>query len=185
MLGVREESLVPGQDFTVKWGNSSFQLAGLQERFQVIDSSAQPLAFAPGETPIAFEHEFKKGHAIILGGFAGNSNYMTPVEKHPLGEILVTWAGIVKPMLESSGPVELREMTSATGRFVFLFNHDHAAVHVKLTRMLERRPQQIFEIIGGEEVPIASSTTLRGGKDALAIQTEVPGESVRVYRIIY
>jgi len=51
--------------------------------------------------------------------------------------------------------------------------------------MLDRHPQQILEIIGGEEVPIATSTTLLGGKDALHIQTEMPADSVRVYRISY
>lgn len=185
MLGVREESLVPGQEFNVKWGDSSFHISGLQEKFQVIDSSARPLAFAADETPIAYEHEFKNGHTIILGGFAGASNYSLPVDRHPLAEILVTWAGITTPRLESSGPLELREMTSGTGGFVFLFNHNHATVHVELTHMLERHPKQIFEIISGEELPVGSSMTHISGKDALTVQAEIPAESLRVYRITY
>jgi beta-galactosidase len=177
MLGVREKSLVPGEDFTVKWGGTNFKGAGLQERFEVVDSAARAVAAGGDDSTIAYEHKYRKGEAIIFGGFAGQANYTSPVERHPLGEILVRWAGIQTPKLEANGRVELREMVSSTGHIVMIFNHEGAAAKVKFTEKLERQVGNIQELVTG------SRQDFQG--DTFSIEAEIPGESVRVYRIAY
>jgi beta-galactosidase len=177
MLGVREKSLVPGEDFAVNWGGASFKGAGLQERFEVLDPTARAVAVGGNDSPIAYQHKYRKGEAIILGGFAGQANYTSPVEHHPLGEILVQWAGIQTPTLETDGPVEVRELVSPTVRIVMLFNHQDVPGKVKFTEKLERQTRNIQEIVTG------SKQNPNG--DRFSVETEIPAESVRVYRIDY
>lgn len=174
MLGVREKKLVPGKEFPVQWGSAQFNGMSFQEHFDVLDQTAKPVAnFADG-TPAAYEHSYGKGSAIVLGTFAGQQNQQTPVEMHPLADILAKWAGLSRPKLQAPALVEVREMVNPKGRFVLLFNHGAKPADVQFTRELESKATSVREVITGETV--AADTSLN-------LKLQLPPESVRVYRI--
>lgn len=189
MLGVREKSLVPGQEFTVKWGESSFTMTGLQERFEVIGNSAHAVATTGDQLPIAYENKYKNGSTIVLGGFAGQANYMKPVDGHPLGKKLSDWAGLATPALKSLGPIEFREMTSNNGRFEFFFNHEKTPVSTRFTLALGTEFGSITELITSGtgysqpgHSPSAPTVTPQG---LVTMQFDIPPESVRIFRVDY
>jgi beta-galactosidase len=177
MTGVRESSIDPGKEFPVKWGGAEFTGTSFLEHFALLDSSAKVVAkFADG-TPAAFEHAYGKGSVILLGTFAGQFNEQKPMAMHPLGGILVKWAGVKEPGLKAPALVEVREMDAEKGKFVFLFNHGETAAGVEFTEELEKVPASVKEIIKGEELKIAGKR--------FEVKTEVPGESVRIWRVEY
>ncbi len=177
MLGVREKSVDPGKDFTVRWGSAEFTGMGFLEHFQVLDPSARVVAqFADG-APAAYQHAYGKGSAIILGTFAGQRNQETPMPINPLGQLLAQWAGLDTPELTTTAPVELRQMTSEAGRLVFLFNHGSQLARVTFNTRLAKTAARIRELIAHESLQ-TQGTSFR-------VQTTVPGESVRIYRIDY
>jgi beta-galactosidase len=175
MLGVREKQLIPEKEFAVKWGSMQFKGMTFQEEFELEDHAAHPLAVTADGTPVAYENEYHKGSAIILGGFAGQENYEHPVSMHPLGELLARWAGLSEPKLRAPGLVELRQMYAAKGRWVFFFNHADKPAPVEFSRMLERPASSIREIVTGQEVA--------SGETQLNLKADVPANSVRIYRI--
>lgn len=175
MLGVREKQLIPNKEFGIKWGAVQFKGMGFEEQFEAEDRAAHPVALTERETPIAYENEYHKGRAIILGGFAGQENYEHPVTMHPLGGVLAQWVGLSEPKLRAPALVELRQMYAQNGRWVFFFNHGDKPASVEFSRVLERSASRIREITSGREIAPT-------GTD-LNLKELVPGQSVRVYRI--
>jgi beta-galactosidase len=177
MLGVRENLVTPGKQFTVRWGADTFKTMTFAERFEIESSTARPVATLSDGTPVAFENKVGKGCAILFGSFAGQQNYREPANKHPLGDILVHWAGLAQRKLDAPPLVELREMKSPEGRFIFLFNHGDKPAHVRFSRELERPAKSIR--------PVTRATTLPLSGDTINIDTEVPSSSVQILRIDY
>jgi len=175
MLGVREKQLIPGKQFAVKWGSAQFKTARFEEVFESENKTARPVAFLTDGTPIAWENRYKKGSAIIMGSFAGQENYEHPVLLHPLAKILAEWARLSEPSLHAPSLLELREMQAPTGRLIFLFNHSQKQAPVEFRRELEKPASRIREITTDEKITTTGN--------ALLIKTEVPAQSVRVYRI--
>ncbi|HEX4784956.1 MAG TPA: beta-galactosidase [Candidatus Sulfotelmatobacter sp.] len=177
MLGVRESSIDPGKQVEVKWGAQEFTGISFAEHFSVLDEKAKPVATFADGTPAAYEHTYGKGRAILLGTFAGQSNEANPVTMHPLGGILVKWAGLTEPSLKAPALVELREMDGEKGRFVFFFNHAQKPAQVELSEELDRPATSVREIVQGETRKVQGKT--------FAVGTEVPALGVKIYRIDY
>ena len=177
MLGVREASIDPGKEIPVKWGEAEFTGATLAEHFMVVDEKAKVLATFTDGMPAAFEHAYGKGSTMLLGTFAGQGNETKPVAMHPLGGVLAKWAGLTVPELKAPALVELREMGGEKGQFVFLFNHADKAAQVEFAEELERPAASVREIVSGE--------TRKAEGRRFKAATEVPAQSVRVYRIDY
>jgi beta-galactosidase len=177
MFGVREKQVIPGKEFTVKWGVVEFRTMTFLEQFDTEGGAARAIASTADGTPIAYENRFGKGSAIVLGGFAGQENYKDPVAMHPLGGLLAQWAGLSEPRLEAPTLVELRQMRGVNGRLVFLFNHGDKPAAVRFSRALERPAVAVRELMSGATVS-ALGTQLR-------LDAEIPAQSVRVYRIDY
>jgi hypothetical protein len=147
----------------------------VQEKFEVEDHAAHPLAVTADETPIAYENGYHKGRAIILGSFAGQENYEHPVAMHPLAGLLARWAHLSQPKLQAPGLLELRQMYAPNGRWVFFFNHADKPAAVEFVRVLERPASRMREIMTGEEIAHAGTN--------LNLAADVPAQSVRIYRI--
>ena len=177
MLGVRESSIDPGKQIEVKWGAREFTGTSFAEHFMVVDEKAKPVATFADGTAAGYEHAYGKGRTIILGTFAGQSNEAKPVAMHPLGDILVKWAGLTEPSLKAPPLVELREMDGETGRFVFFFNNGEKTAQVEFTEELQRPARNVREIVQGETKKVEGIT--------FAVKTEVPALGVRIYRIDY
>jgi beta-galactosidase len=177
MLGVRENRLIPGKEFEVKWGRKEFKSMTFLEYFDVVNPTAQPVAYAIDGAPIAYECGFKKGKAIVFGSFAGQENYRKPLEMHPLLELLANWSGLSTPKLQAPTRIELRQMHAPKGRLVFLFNHGEEAAQVEFTRTLEKPASAIHEIVTGQAQQPALST--------FTVRTELLPQSVKIYRIDY
>jgi len=175
MLGVREKQLIPNKEFAVKWGAVQFKAATFEEQFEVEDHSARPVAFTAEATPIAYEQKYQKGSAIVFGGFVGQQNYEHPVAMHPLAGIMAQWAGLSEPKLRAPRRLELRQMYAAKGRWVFFFNHAESPALVEFSRILEQPALHIREITTGQEVAHTGTH--------LSLRTDVPAQSVRIYRI--
>ena len=175
MLGVREKQLLPGKEFDVKWGDFHFKATGFQEQFEVENQSARVVALAGDGTPIAYENRYKSGTAILFGSFAGEENYQRPVAEHPLAGLLSNWAELSKPNLTAPPMVELREMHAPNGRLVFFFNHSDKPAAVAFQRALEKPATRVQEIMSGQRIVPPAQT--------IQIRTEVPAQSVRIYRI--
>lgn len=189
MLGVRETSLVPGKEFEVKWGESTFTVTGLQERFEAIDDSVRAIATTTDQAPIAYEHKYKNGSTIVFGGFAGQANYTKPVDQHPLEKRLRVWAGLATPALKTWGAVEFREMTSTDGRFEFFFNHETTPASVRFTLAVGPEFGNVIELITSGtgysqpgHSPTAPDVTPQG---LITMQFDIPPESVRIFRVEY
>jgi beta-galactosidase len=175
ILGVREASIDPAKEVTVNWDGNSFSGASFAEHFALTDGNAKAVAkFADG-TPAAYEHQYGKGKAILLGTFAGQSNEANPKPLHPLGDILPKWAGLTPPNLKAPALLELREMNGPQGHFVFLFNHAETPAKIEFMETLEKPAVKVREII--------SSDSLKSEGKRFSISTEVPPQAVRIYRI--
>lgn len=174
MLGVREKQLIPRKEFEIKWDSAQFKAMTFQEQFEP-NQSARPLASADDGAPIAYENQYKKGSTIILGSFAGQGNYQQPQAMHPLGDLLLQWAGISRPALQAPPLLELRQMHSPNGRFVFFFNHADKPASVEFSRTFEKPASKIQEIVTNSKAPVS-------GKD-FHLKIEVPPQTVRIYRI--
>lgn len=177
MLGVREKQLIPGKEFTVKWGDAQFKTMTFQEQFYVENKTAHPVASLVDGTPVAYENHYKKGDVIIFGSFAGQENYERPVAIHPLAARLVRWAGLSEPKLSASALCELRQMYAPKGRWVFFFNHAEKPSSVDFGRLLEKPAYSVREILTNQKLPLSGTN--------LVLKTVVPAESVRIYRIDY
>jgi beta-galactosidase len=176
MLGVREKQLIPGKEFDVKWGAAQFKGMKFQELFDVEVQSARPLAFLADGTPIAYENQYKRGSAIIFGSFAGQENYQHPVAMHPLAGLLAQWANLSGPSLHAPGLLEIQQMYAPQkGRWVFFLNHADKPASVRFNRSLERPASSIREIVTGRKFSPTGTN--------LELKSEVPAESVRIYRI--
>jgi beta-galactosidase len=177
MLGVRESSVDPGKQVEVKWGAQEFTGTSFAEHFSVLDEKAKPVATFADGTPAGYEHAYEKGRAILLGTFAGQSNEAKPAAMHPLGGILVKWAGLTEPSLKAPASVELREMDGEKGRFVFFFNHGEKTAEVEFTEELERPARNVREIVIGETRKVEGKR--------FTVKTEVQALAVKIYRIEY
>ncbi len=175
MLGVREKRLLPMKEVEVAWGSAHFKATGFQEVLEPESRMARPMAFSADGTPIAYENRYNKGSAILFGGFAGQENYQHPVDRHPLAGILSDWAQLSQARFSAPQMVELREMQSPKGRFVFFFNHGDKSAAVEFSRELESPATSIREITKDQNVATQGRT--------FRIQTELAPESVNVYRI--
>jgi beta-galactosidase len=175
MLGVREKQVIPGKTFDVKWGAAQFKATRFEEQFELENKTARPVAFLTNGMPIAWENRHNKGSAIVLGSFAGEQNYVHPLPMHPLAKILAEWAGLSQPKLDAPSLLELREMQAASGRFIFFFNHSERTASVKFRRDLEKPASGIREIMTDEKITTMGTSLL--------LRTEVPAQSVRLYRI--
>lgn len=177
MLGVREKQLIPGKEFSVKWGSEEFKAGTLLEQFELLNPAARPLARASDGSVLAYETRFKKGSAIVFGSFVGQENYREPRQMHPLAGILAEWSGLSAPHLLAPELVELRQMYSDNGRLVLLFNHGVKPAQIEFERTLEKSATAIHEIVTGHSQNPAGSY--------LDVKTEIPAQSVRIYRIDY
>lgn len=175
MLGVREKALEPGKEFPVRWGTAEFNCIRLRERLEPSTPETNPLAFFPDGSPAAFEHHFGQGSTLILGSFAGQANELKPVRQHPLGETLARWAGLTIPDFKAPALVELRQMTSPEGRFIFFFNHGSQSAEVSFNSNLEKPVARIQELVTSQSQPPVGVR--------VQIKTEIPAESVRIYRV--
>jgi beta-galactosidase len=175
MLGVREKQLIPGKEFPITWGDAQFRGIRFQEQFEAEKKSARPLARTSDGTPIAWENSYNRGKAIIFGSFAGQANYEHPIPMHPLAKILSAWAGLSHPDLRAPALLELRQMQGVKGRFVFLFNHSDKAAAVEFGRELEQPASRVREIVTDQAIQATGR--------ALSLKTEVPPQTVRIYRI--
>lgn len=175
MAGVREASVVPKDEFTVKWGSETIPAAVFQERFEVLDPSAKAVATFDDGTPAAYQRAHGKGSVIVFGAFAGLINETKPLVMNPLGAILAEWAGLAAPQLKWTEPVEVRQMLSPQGRMVFLFNHGDNPSPVEFSAILNKPAGKVREITTGQ--------TLRTAGTDLRIQVQLPPRSVRVYRV--
>jgi beta-galactosidase len=178
MTGIRETSIDPAKDVSVKWGGTAeFSGVSFAEHFSVLDQNAHTVATFSDGTPAAYEHDYGKGSAILLGTFAGQANEAKPVSMHPLGEILIKWAGLTTPELKAPALVELREMDSDKGHLIFLFNHGDASAQVEYTENLSRPGSDVHEIVTDKHEKRSGTR--------FSTRTEVPAQSVRIYRIDY
>jgi beta-galactosidase len=177
MFGVRENSIDPGREVDVRWGDVKFTGTSFAEHFTVLDEKSRVAAkFADG-SPAAYEHPFGRGSAILLGTFAGQQNEDKPVTMHPLGAILTKWAALTEPELKAPALVELRELDAEKGRLVFLFNHGENPAEVEFAEELPRPATRVMAL-GTAESPAPA------GK-RFALKTELPPQSVGIYRIDY
>jgi beta-galactosidase len=177
IFGLREKQIIPAQEFDVSWGDAHFKAMKFQEQFEPENQSAHAVAKLPDGTPIAWENRYQKGSAILFGSFAGQQNYEHPVAMHPLEPILTQWAGVAQPNLHAPSLVELREMQSMKGRFVFLFNYSEKPAAVEFSRDLDQPASGIREIMTDQKITAAGKS--------FSIKTEIPPQSVRIYRIDY
>ena len=173
MLGVRERQITPGKQFEVQWSGSTFKAMTFAEQFDSI--TAHPIASLGDGTPVAFENKYQKGSTILFGSFAGQENYRNPMAMHPLGSILMGWAGLSKLDLQAPAGIELRQMKAPGGRLVFLFNHTSTAADAHFSRHLERSATAVHELTSGRAVQASG--------DELKLEVQLPAESVRIFRI--
>ena len=179
MLGVRETELRPEKQPRITWGDRTFAGAVFAERFAPVEGAGDPRVLARSDDgeAAAIERAHGEGAALILGTFAGEANQLEPQPMHPLADALIDWAGIARSALTASSFVELRRMIADEGEFLLLFNHGTREASVTLRQPLARDARAIRELI--TDAAIAPS----GG--IFALQTVVPPESVRVYRVDY
>jgi hypothetical protein len=167
--------VIPGKTFDVKWGAAEFKATRFEEQFELENKTARPVAFLTNGMPIAWENRYNKGSAIVLGSFAGEENYEHPLPMHPLAKILVEWARLSQPKLNAPSLLELREMQAPGGRLIFLFNHSERTASVNFRRDLEKPASGIREIMTDAKIVTTGTSLL--------LRTEVPAQSVRIYRI--
>ena len=177
MSGVRESSIEPAKEVAVKWSDAEFTGMSFAEHFMLLDEKARVVATFADGTPAAVENAYGKGSAMLLGTFAGQENEAKPVGMHPLGGILAKWAGLKEAELQAPALVELREMESPEGKMVFFFNHGEQGAKVEFAEELQRPATSVREIVTGD-------MRKTEGK-RFAVKTEVPAQTVRIYRIDY
>jgi hypothetical protein len=165
---------------SVEWGGRVFGGTGFAERFETADSSVRAVARFDDGADAAFERAVGKGRAIIIGTLAGERNATDPVAMHPLGDLLIDWAGLARPALTSTSFVELRRLSAPSGEVVLFLNHGSQAARVELAIPLARTPRAIRELVTGAEVPVGPPMPAGA---AFRLAAEVPGERVRAYRI--
>jgi hypothetical protein len=68
-------------------------------------------------------------------------------------------------------------MSAPNGRLIFFFNHSDLAATVEFKRLLEKPAIAVNEISTSQRITTTGTQ--------LEIKTEVPAESVRIYRIDY
>ena len=178
MMGVKESSIDPGKEFPVKWGEAEFSGTSFLEHFTVLDSNAKVVATFADGTPAAFAHAYGKGSVILLGTFAGQFNEQKPASTHPLGGILLKWAGLQAPELRAPALIEVRELEGQKGKFVFLFNHGDQMSKVEFAEELPKSAKAVREIVAG-----APEGKVEGKR--FTVNTELPGESVQIWRLEY
>jgi beta-galactosidase len=198
MFGVREKSTAPKTDLQIRWGNQPMPGAIFEERFTVLEADAKPLATFEDGSPAAYQRNYGRGSAIIVGTFLGQANE-TPealgrqraniivgnmpevvpgtTVPHPLGGFLAAWAKLSVPELKTTEPVDLQQLVADSGRMVFLINWETRAASVELSLPLDRVPRLVREVTNGQQVAASGNR--------IQIRTQVPAQGVKVYRIDY
>lgn len=175
VFGVRERSVAPRAEFRVRWGQAEFPAATFEERFELVQPSARPVASFEDGSPAAYVSSYGKGSTILLGAFVGQINDSKPVDMHPLGEILARWAGLARPALTSSAPIELKQLLATNGRVVFLFNHGTQPASVEYSSILEKPARRVRELVTAQNIQPSG--------DQFVLRVLLPPQSARVYRI--
>jgi beta-galactosidase GanA len=177
LCGARENSIAPAEEVAVKWGNAEFKGMTFAEHFTLLHQKARVVATFDDGTPAAIENAYGKGSVILLGTFAGQENEAMPVRMHPLLGVLAKWAGLTTAELKAPELLELREMESPAGKLVFFFNHGDKDAHVEFAEELDRPAASVREVVTGK---MAKAEGKR-----FSVKTEVPVQTVRIYRIDY
>jgi beta-galactosidase len=175
MFGVRETEVLPLRQATVSWNGRSFTGTGFVERFAPSGTGERVVATFEDGAPAAFERTHGQGRAIVLGTFAGERNATDPQPGHPLGDLLLDWAGVHRPPLTASAFVELRRLSAPGGEWVLLFNHGTTPARADYVLDVSGDVRTVTEVVTGV-------TQAAGGRQ-VALRVELPAESVRVYRI--
>lgn len=188
VFGVRERAVTPKPETKITWtatqpGSPSlkpnaveFTGARFEERFEVLEPTVRPLATFDNGTAAAFQHEYGKGSAVILGTFAGQTNETKPQAMHPIGDFLAQWAGLTRVQIDAPAGVEVQRLLSSRGEMLFFFNHNDTVARVGYSISAARPVTRIAEITG----KLASS-----GVGSAALTFDLPPQSVRVYRMDY
>jgi hypothetical protein len=175
MFGVREREVLPVDQVGIRWGTRRFTGGGFAERFDVIDTSARVVAAYDDGQGAAYERKHGRGAALILGTFAGERNQVTPLPMHPLGDLLLDWAGVSRAPLQATSFVEARRMESPRGALLFLFNHGTLPADAQYEWQLAAPAASVRELIAGHPAAGTSGATV-------SIEATIPPASVRVFR---
>ena len=196
VFGVRERTVTPKTETKIRWTATGpaapalqpnaveFAGARFEERFQVLDATARPIATYDDGDAAAFEHPYGNGSAVILGSFAGQINETKPQAMHPLGDFLVSWAGVTKSKIEAPPSVEVQRMIAPKGEMLFFFNHADQAAAVSYAIDESRTPaRKIREVVEGREILRERAGSDSNDKTKLAFP--IPAQGVRVFRVDY
>jgi beta-galactosidase len=169
IAGVREKTLEPAPEFTLRSGNSEFKGMTFRQRFESAPDARALLNYDDG-LPAAYERDFGKGKVAVLGTFVGQANQTKPIDNHPLGEMLINWASLQQPAIRGTPFVEMREMRSSDARIVFLFNHAAQPASIELKRDAFAPNSSPRELTRGEAIR----------QDEKGWHLDLPPESVRI-----
>ena len=175
VFGVRETQVEPVKQVAVTWAGKRFGATGFIERFDVLDAGVRTLATFEDGAPAVVERRHGAGRVALLGSYAGEQNQLEPMAQHPLADALIDWAGVARPRVESSAPVEVRRMTAATFDVVMIFNHGTTDAVVRLPLDGAAPAVRVRELTQDEPV------TLEGRP--LVLTPMIPARQVRVYRL--
>jgi beta-galactosidase len=198
MFGVRERTVTPKPETKIVWTATSsatpslkptpieFSGARFEERFEILEPTVRPLATFDDGTAAAFQHDYGKGSAVILGTFAGQINETKPQAMHPLGDFLAQWAGLTRVQMEAPAGVEVQRMVSDKGEMLFFFNHTSQPAHVKYTGM-RRVPLDITNPSSPQMISSWSAPGVPADRDKFPItsQFDIPPQGVQVFRVNY
>jgi beta-galactosidase len=200
MFGVRERAVTPKPETKILWTASpsatpsltpapiEFMGARFEERFEVLDPTARPLATFDDGTAAAFQHDYGKGSAVILGTFAGQINETKPQAMHPLGDFLTQWAGLARPNMEAPAGVEVQRLVADKGEMLFFFNHTDQVTHVKYTGARSipidvTNPNALMICCGLNSPPGGPPTDRK--KFPFTSQFDIQPQGVQVFRVNY
>jgi beta-galactosidase len=198
MFGVRERTVTPKPETKIVWTATSsatpslkptpieFSGARFEERFEILEPTVRPLATFDDGTAAAFQHDYGKGSAVILGTFAGQINETKPQAMHPLGDFLAQWAGLTRVQMEAPAGVEVQRMVSDKGEMLFFFNHTSQPAHVKYTGM-RRVPLDITNPSSPQMISSWSAPGVPTDREKFPFTTqfEIPPQGVQVFRVNY
>ena len=196
VFGVRERAVTPIAETKIKWtakpGGAptltpaavEFTGARFEERFEILEPTVRPLATFDDGTAAAFQHEYGKGSAVILGTFAGQINETKPQAMHPLGDFLAQWAGLTPENLDAPAGVEVERLVSDRGEMLFFFNHGDKDVMYDYRGISLQRDADYFDVIKNFELPRLYAG---GGRRTLGVRVAgpIPAHGVSVIRVNY
>lgn len=196
VFGVRERAVTPKPETKIRWMSASsatpslsheaaeFTGARFEERFEILEPTVRPLATFDDGTAAAFQHEYGKGSAVILGTFAGQINETKPQAMHPLGDFLALWAGLTRVSLDAPVGVEVQRLVSDKGEMLFFFNHGDKDVMYDYKGMPLRQDANYFDVLKNFELPRLYAG---GGQRIFGVRVmgPIPAHGVTVIRVNY